>query len=315
MKRRASLALSALLLGPLLGAADASAQQVVKVDVLQLYGDLPKPPTSVQEAHARAACVRERFCTVTAFFDPFEQKLGKLNEQLEMAFVGFSQPAANPLANADPEELRARIAAMTQQEQIAFAMELSGMTATALVPEPPAIQAAVDEVWKVREAIGDEAVAMVEGRYRGFDEEALLAEVRRKHAEIEGWQAAEWAKLVEPSPSASAAAHQAHNAAWHRIRDEAMERQIAAEHEYQQALQEQWVRELNRLRDRYSPFQGKLAAADYGEAAKNKRTKEDFTTMQTGMLSALGPLLEASRRATKSGADLWQKKLDQDADR
>ncbi|HUH12529.1 MAG TPA: hypothetical protein VMK65_05445 [Longimicrobiales bacterium] len=315
MKRRASLALSALLLAPLLGPADASAQQVVKVDVLQLYGDVPKPPTSVQEAHARAACERERSCTVAAFYDPFEEKLGKLNQQLQMAVAGFSQPATHPLANVDPAELRARIASMTQAEQIAFAKELSGMTATALVPEPPLIQAALDEVWEVREAIGDEGIAIVEGRYKGFHEEALLEEVRRKRAEIEGWEVAEKAKLVEPSPSASAGAHQAHNAAWYRIRDEAMERQIAAEHAYQQALQDQWVRELNRLRDRFAPFQGKLAAADYGEAAQNKRTKEDFTGMQTAMLSALGPLLEASRRATQSGADLWQKKLDQDAHR
>lgn len=333
MKRMPSLVAGLVCLPAL-----ALAQESVKVNILDLYGQIPAPPSTLQEAHARAVCNPQGGCDVSRFYAPTEEKLVPLARQLDLLLAATNPAGGTSGGNMTAEqaqELERRLAAMSEEERIRFAMQMAEQQmrqpATMPVPEPAAVQAALEEELKLREQIGDQVVAAVEtGSYENawfLDHEAaaqrkLLAELERKHEEISAWSSAEWAKIATPTQRDRCADPEP----WtgiraycneiepreRRVRAEEMDRRIAAEQEYLRELQGVWRAEINGHRARFTPFQQKLAAIRYGDDVKNGFNKHSLIGMQKLMLYVAFGMAQASERASQRGAEWWQRKLDFD---
>jgi hypothetical protein len=290
----------------------------VKVDILQMYQIIPPPPVGMEEAVARAECGfngRVTSCDVSAYFASAEQSFREVDERLALA-LARSQPGANPMANMDPAELQRRIAAMSQAEQIQFAMEMSRQSAPpmseAMAPtaETPAVQKAWREATRLVEVTGAEAVDIGAGGFTPLSATAdrLLEALREKHRQIER-ETSEAASRVPVSANPSGAEIDAYVAAVNAIYHAGMGRHLAAELEYQTALQPAWRQELNRQRERYANFQALYAAIEYGDAVKSRLIKHQLMTVQQTMLGASGNLLNVSREASESGAEMRERQV------
>jgi hypothetical protein len=295
MKRRSGLSVALLALAL---AAPASAQ-TVPVDILSLYDLIPAPPSTPDEAYERAGCTVGAGCDADRAYEQASARFAEVAQQIDIALAAAApRPGGDPLQGMTPQEMQAKLATMSREEQIAFAMAMSRQQAGAmptLKPEPPAVQEAVALLRRLQEELGRESMA----GGGPFEREVarLQADLERKQNEIGAWAASDQFKDANGLPGPE----------WHRVQLEAADQHLAAEAEYDQALQVLYREELSRLKDRYAPFQRALAAIGYGTDAVNAQTRFELIGMQQGMLRAAAPLARISRSATSSGA---QRRLD-----
>lgn len=314
-RRRPVRCVASVLLFMLCAAAPAVAQDVVPIDVLGLYGQVPTPPSTVLEAHGRAACANGG-CDISSVYGHVEAELTEVARQIELALTKAAyqaQPAASPAAismqnmtEAERAALQQRVAAMSPEEQMAFAMEMSRQSssgAVALQPEPAEVQAALDAVVALQQEAGHAATT---GSLTPFKDRLtqLQTDAQRSHDEIDAVTVTKVQATIGadgvPGPERAS------------ILVDAMEQHIAIEDDYLQAFLIAFRQDVARQRARFAEFQEKLEAAGYGADARNAKTRQDLLTGQKMMLDGAIRLFGASRTATARGAEWWESKLDTD---
>lgn len=279
----------------------AFGQEFVRVNILDLYDQLPPPPATVQEAHALADCAVQPGCSVRQF----EEKLADITRQVEILLAALSlQPGVNPMQNLNPEELQRKLLSMSREEQIKLAMEMSRQAVVPIVPEPAPVGAAVDEMVKIQEQVGNEGgFAWIANK-----EAELRKELERKHREVAQWEKGERDRILKEDVAGG-------REEWHAVAVTAVERYIAAEQGYQQALQSVWREEITREKARFAAFQQRFAAIRHGQDAVNTSTTYNLVGVQQMMLTVAASFFDTSRRAAQSGATLWVRKLELDQQR
>lgn len=305
--------LASALLCLVYAAAPAFAQNVVPIDALGLYGQIPSPPSTVLEAHGRAACANGG-CDISRVYGHVEAEFTEVARQIELALTAAAyqaQPAASPAAtsmqnmtDAEILALQQKVAAMSPEQQVAFAREMSRQSssgAVALQQEPPHIQAALDAAMALLQATGQAATT---GSLTPFDDRLtqLQTDAERTHAAIDAVTAAKVKATIGadgvPGPERES------------ILVDAMQQHIAVEDAYLQAVLIAFRADVARQRARFAEFQEKLNLADYGADARNARTRQDLLTGQQMMLDGAIRLFGASRAATARGAEWWERKLE-----
>ena len=306
---RAGILLIAAICAPLCVAAPVQAQEAVRVDILSLYGSIPRPPGAVEEAYGRAHCEVRQGCSAEEHYAPTEKSLGELNMKLQQLSAALQQAPSHPLANVDPEELERKLAAMSQAEQIRFAQQLANaeMAGAETVVESPAVQAVMREAAAVREAIGRDAIAR--GGESTFQPDALAAALREELGRIDVEVAAKRAAVPQPDDQGPSAAIIAYERQISAIEQDGMRQRLDAQAEYHRAVADAWHRHLAATRDRFARLQSLLPGIRYGQAARGNTARLDIVNVQLLMLGVANDLLLASRRATESGAQMWLAKL------
>lgn len=266
--------------------------QTVPVDILSLYDRIPSPPSTPQEAYRRAECTVEDGCHAERAYEAVSARFQEVAAQIDLALAASSQPMGDPLQGMTPEELQAKLATMSQQEQVAFAMAMSRQAGSmALQPEPAAVQEAVAAMQRVHEELGRDGV---EGGGFTVRLEQLQADLERERIEIGTWATSDELEDASGLPGPG----------WEQAQLEASDRHLAAVAVYQQGVLDLFGEELSRQRARYSDFQEKLAAIGYGADAVNAHTRTQLIGVQQGMLRAARPLMGVSLDATRRGASL-----------
>ncbi len=288
-------------------------QEMVKVNIIELYDKVPGPPADVKAAFARAECTGEGVmlnCNTEKFFKPTEQKVDEITERISKVGKVLAQPTVDAMKKVDPEEVKRKLASMSPAEKVKYAMEMNkqmGFT-KALAPEPAAVNAALEEYQNLNQQLAADVQNIMEITKKKV---ALREQRDKKHQEIGEWEGAEAKKipLVDggeagrfPDPKLS-----------HALRVKAMEKHIAAENEFLKALPKQWNDQLKSEKARYSPLQQKLAAVHYGEDAKNNETKSKLLTGQSMLLGPIIELVDVSKEATDSAVNWWRQKVAVDA--
>jgi len=284
------------------------AQEMIKVNIIELYDKVPAPPPDVKAARARAECTGEGVtlnCNTEKFFKPTEESTDALSRRFGDLGMALAQPQADAMKKVDPEEMNKKLASMTQEEQIAYAMEMSkqmGLT-KALQPEPEAVQAALEECNVLNQAIAADAQNIMEITKKKM---ALREQRDMKHQEISEWEAAEAKRIPLVDGGEAGKFHDPKLS--YILRVKAMDRHIVAENEYLKALPAQWNDQLKSEKTRYSPLQGKLVTIHYGEDAKNVESKQRLVEGQSELLGPIGELMSVSKEATDSALNWWRQR-------
>lgn len=283
-------------------------QQMVNVDILAFMNQVPAPPADVNEAFSRMNCTGEssmRRCDIDAFYQPIIAKLSPVRTQIEQLNIALAMPSASGMQAMDPAEIQKKLAAMTLEEQMAFAMQMS--TPGAMVPESDAVNEALALNSELGANIGlamSNPDGVVQKRVR------LIMDRDAKHSEINNWAASEIQKLPLISFGEAGRGHDP--AAVYAIQVAAMDKHIALENAYLQSLQSFWQECNSEYLHRYSPFAQQLAAIDYGNDAANQETKRILVGGQSMLFGPVDDLITFSRDVTESAGNWWQQKLDLD---
>jgi hypothetical protein len=287
----------------------AFSQGLVKVNILDLYGQVPAPPKSVHEAYTRAHCEVNgdiSRCDTKAFYKDINTKVNEIGGRIEKANAALSQPTA-AMMSIDPQEIQKKMATMSEAEKMQFAMAMTkqmGLGSKALAPEPAAVQDAMEEYHTLNQLLAEEmqqAAAIAEKKGR------LHSERSRKHREADEWVSAEIGKL--PMISFGEYGRDHDPKAVYTIKVKGMERHIAIENDYLRALQKQFSDLLAEQKSRYTPLQQKLAAISYGDDATNIETKRSLLGAQQLMMGPVQELLSFSENATDEAVNWWMQKL------
>lgn len=284
----------------------AVGQTSVRVNIPDLYDNVPPPPATVQEAYNRAECegVGEK-CTTTRFFSGTHATLADLEAKFRSASAHLTQPVSPALASIDPAEVQRKMASMSQSEQVAYAMAMAKqMSPGARVPEPEEVQSAVEEFNRLNQV----SAAELQDPSTVMERWTRIAMERdRRHKEVDAWEAAEIQKL--PFVDFSEAGKFRDAKAMHAISMKAMQKHIDVQNEYLKALARKWRDALSANRKRYARYQGLLEAVGYGDAAKNNDTKQTLLLGQQLMSGPLQELLQVSEEATREAVDLWNRRI------
>jgi hypothetical protein len=310
----ASAIFTAVFLVLLCGPGDIRAQEMVPVDILSLYGSIPRPPGTVEEAYGRAQCAPRQGCSADEHYAAVGKTLGELQARLLQLTTVLQESETHPLAGVDPAKLEQRLAAMSQAEQMQFAMELERQQATGNTPvvEPARVQAVMRETAAIREAIGAEGMALSAGAMPSFFPDGLAGALREDLGRIESEVNARRAAVPAPNEQGPSAAIVAYERQIRDIEHDGMTRRLAAQAEYQRALADAWHRHLITMRDRFAALQSMLPGIGYGQAARGAAAKLDIVIMQSVMLEVAIELAQASYQATERGAAMWLAKLEFD---
>lgn len=284
----------------------AFSQTMVKVNPLELYGLLPSPPKSVQEAYSRAKCTVNGdiySCNTKEFYRQINEKINKIGEQVERTNVALTVPVSPAMASVDPQEMERKMASMSQAEKMEYAMAMMkqmNLGPKALAPESDAVQEAVEEYNRLA------------GDTQGFMERVekktqIDGDRDRKHREVNAWAEAEIGKL--PYVDFSEAGRFKDQKKVHAIQVKAMEKHIAVENEYLGVFQKYWNDVLLAYKSRYSALQQKLSAINYGDDAKNIETKRHLIGALQLMMGPASELLVLSEDATNTTVIWWTQKL------
>ncbi len=112
----------------LLFPALAWGQEMVKINVLGLYDRIPAPPADVRAAYARHECKEENTvlrCNVDKFYQPILNEYSALAEQLKKLNMLLNTPAPSSVQKMDSEEIRKKMASMSMEEKVQFAMAMT----------------------------------------------------------------------------------------------------------------------------------------------------------------------------------------------
>ncbi|MBX2991516.1 MAG: hypothetical protein KF749_10165 [Bacteroidetes bacterium] len=286
--------------------AFAYSQTMVKVNLLDLYGQVPSPPKSVQEAYSRAKCTvngDNYFCDTKEFYRRINEKINKIGEQVERTNVALTVPGTPAMASVDPQVMERKMASMSQAEKVQYAMAVMqqmNLGPKALAPESDEVQKAVEEYSRLA------------GDTQGFAERVarkgqIDVDRDRKHREVNAWAEAEIGKL--PYVDFSEAGRFKDQRKVHAIHVKAMEKHIAVENEYLDVFRKYWNDVLLAYTARYTTLQQNLAAINYGEDAKNIETKRHLIGAMQLMMGPASELLVLSGDATNTALNWWTQKL------
>lgn len=294
----------------LLFPALALGQEMVKVNILELYDKIPAPPADARTAHSRLVCaVENRFenCEAKKFYQATTDALAALEQQITKTNAALALPGVQVMQQIDPQEMQKKIEAMSPEEKIQFAMQMSQMALGMQNVQP--------ESEEVQEALAEfgEVSVVVNSEYANPDEVAkkklqMDAERQRKHEEIDAWAKTEHAKIPQVAGGPGVGMIPEPKAA-HALKVNALEKHIAADNEYLTALQKWWPEENKKQKARFTPFQQKLAAVDYGEQANNTVHKQTLVQGQSMMFSTAAALAQFSRDVSESAGRRWQEKV------
>lgn len=298
-----------LVLGLLLPAL-AFSQEMVKVNLIEQFDKVPAPPADAKIAYTRLVCTEKdgfESCDAEKFYQPTAEAIAALEQRLTALNAALAQPGVQAMQQIDPQEMQKKLEAMSPEQKIQFAMQMSQMALgmQSVQPESEEVQAAVA-------AFGEMSVA-VNSEYTNPDATAkkkqqLDAERQRRQEEIKTWAEAEQKKIPQV-PGGPGVGMIAEPKATHALHVATVEKQLAVDNEYLAALQKWWPEEIKKLQARFTPFQEKLAAVEYGEQANNTVHQQTLVQGQSMMLSAAATLIQISRAASESAGQLWQRKL------
>lgn len=291
----------------------AYGQEMVKVNILEMYSKIQAPPANITEAYARAECVSStgvmQPCNTKKFYKPVEDSFASVAQQLEKLNVVLAMPATAGMMKMDPEAIKKKMASMNDAEKMQFAMQMTqqmGLGAKALAPESDAVQAALDEYHQINQLIA----ADLQNTDEILKKNQIAMEHSRQHREINEWASLEAKKL--PLLDGGEAGRYPEPKAAYALEVKVLEKHLTVENEYLKALQAQWQVEREQQKTRYASFQEKLTAIQYGEAAANVENKRLLIGGQTWMLGAAQNLLDQSRNTADESARWWMQKLQLD---
>jgi len=288
----------------------AFGQEMVKVNILELYDKIPTPPADAKAAHARLVCVVENTaqrCDAVKFYQLINGELAALQQRLEKTQTALAQPTVNAMQKIDPQEIQKKLEKMSPEEKMKFAMQMSQQMAGAqnIQPESEEVQAAIEEVNKVNSRANEDFISPDETAKKMTQ---IQSDWRRKQDEIRKWQSAEYEKVPQVSMGAGIGLVKEPKA-MHALNLNAIAKHLAVENEYLTALQKLWPEELKKRKAIYEPFQQALVTVEYGKAAVNTTYKQMFVQGQLSMLTTAANLIHLSREASESAGRLWQEKL------
>lgn len=287
----------------------ASGQEMLKMDIVPLADKIPAPPADVKAAYLRLECIEVNMaqqCSADKFYQPAVDELAPVKQKLEQLNAALAMPASAGMQNMTPEEMQKKMAAMTPEEQMQFAMEMAGQqTPKKMRLEPENVIAAIEEHSQLAMQISTE----LQTPHETFQKRISLSRQREtKHQEINAWFGAEYNKL--PLVSYGEAGRYPEPKAEYALKVAALEKHIAADNEYLQALQQLWPEYREHLKAKYTPFEQKLAATNYGEDARNLTNKQILVGAQAMLLAPADELLSFSRDVTETAAKWWLQKLE-----
>lgn len=286
-------------------------QAMVRVNMVALADEVPLPPADVNAAWQRLECTEVNMslrCSADKFFQSVEQELASVKQQLEQLNLTLTAPAPSGIQDINPEEIQKKMATMTPAEQMQFAMQLNeqmGFGPRSLQPEPDEVIAALEAHNELATQISMELMNPSPEYQKRL---ALAQERQERHQTVDGWFKAEYDKL--PQVSFGEAGRGPEPKAEYALRLAALEKHIAAENEYLQALNEFWQQYRDYLKGQYDPFQEKLAAINYGDDVVNVENKRILVGGQGLLLAPAENLAAFSREATDAAAKWWIQKLD-----
>jgi hypothetical protein len=208
-------------------------QEMVKVNIIAYYDQVPAPPPDVKAAYQRLTCVEENMslqCSAEKFYQPIVSDLAGIKQQLEQLNIALAMPVSSGMQNMNPEEIQKKMAAMTQEEQMQFAMEMSQQmmnTGMNNMPESDEVLAAIEEHGQLATQIATEFQNPSETSRKRT---ALARERERKHQEVNTWFKAEFDKL--PLVSFGEVGKGPGPKAEYTLKVASMEKHIAVENEY-----------------------------------------------------------------------------------
>lgn len=283
----------------------AFSQEMLKMNMIALADNIPAPPADVKAAYLRLECIEVNMaqrCSADKFYQPATDELAAVKQQLEQLNMALAMPAESGMQDMTPEEMQQKIASMTPEEQMQFAMEMS-YGAGAMQVEPDEVIAAIEEQNQLSMQISTELMNPGEKFQKRM---SLARERENKHQEVNAWYMAEYDRL--PIVSFGEAGRGPEPKAEYALKVASLEKHIAVENEYLQALQQFWPEYREHLKTQCTPFQEKLAAINYGEDVLNLANKRILVGGQGLLLTPAEYLLDYSREVTKTAADWWLQK-------
>lgn len=285
-------------------------QEMVKVNILEMYSKIPAPPANVNEGYTRAECVSStgvaQPCETKKYYKPSADSFVSLAQQLEKLSAVLAMPANASMMTMDPEAIKKKMASMSDAEKMQFAMQMTqqmGLGPKDLQPESDEVQAALDEYHQINQLIAADMQDTSAIARKG----QLTIERQRQHEKINEWAQTEHKKI--PLVVFGEAGRFPEPKAAYALEVKTMEKRLAVENDYLQKLQAQWQAEREQQKARFASFQQKLMLIEYGEAAVNVEYKRLLLGGQAWMLGAGQNLLDQSRDATAESARWWVQKL------
>lgn len=298
-----------MLLAVLLVPALLTAQELPRMNILDLYKQIPKPPATAEEAFKQCEATwngdvvtlstEHRYATIT-------QKLDALTKEIEQVTMKCNAPQMNAVQGMDMEAMKKKMESMSDDEKIQMAMELSKTMNTgggALEPESKAVNAATEEYFKLSEGISD---AMQKNQKDQESIAALRANADKKHNDIEEWERTEESKLPQVSGGEMSAPEPK---ALKALRIKSADKHIAVENDFLAAAGKTWQSTCSTEVQRFTKFQQGLLATHYGNDAKNTATKRELLNGETLMITPLGGLIGTSEAQTKDAATWYALRL------
>jgi hypothetical protein len=288
----------------------AFGQEMVKVNILELYDKIPAPPADAKAAHARLVCVVENTAQRSdpeKFYQTINGELAALQQRVEKTLAALAQPSITAMQQIDPQEMQKKMEKMTLEEKMQFAMQMSQQLAAAqnMQPESEDVQAAIEEVNKVNSRANEDFISPDETAKKLTQ---ITTDWQRQHDEIKKWKATEYEKVPQVSGGPGVGMIK-ETKAMYALNLNAVAKHLAVENEYLAALQKLWPEELKKRKAIYEPLQQALVTVEYGDAAINNTFKQMFVQSQASMLTAAANLIHLSRQASENAGRLWQEKL------
>lgn len=284
------------------------AQVPVKHDVLRIVADIPAPPLTAKDAFAHVSTdLTASPVTVSAspLFASVEARLKAAEDDYqgqEAAVRNAVPPGVNPeMARlAQDPEFKKKMKSMSKEERMKLAMQMMSSSSApgtpVLKPEPPAVQAALDEWQKLAATMQAEFERGV-GLQRSL--QAAEESDQRGHEEIRAWEE----KAIGALPKISSGEMSAPDPAKVKIvRLQAADKHIALADKRLATFTKEWGAQREHVRSRYAGFYAKLIAADYAAASPNPSTQKILSDGQMATMKDVAAIASLSRHAYESAA-------------
>lgn len=280
----------------------AVGQEMVRVNIIAMYQDITTPPTTVEAAFQRVDCSGEaavQRCTAEKFYQGDAAKIEQLKQRLQQLTAALSAPSVD-MQNIDPEEIQRKMATMSQEEQIQYAMKLNqqmGLGPRAIPVEPPAVLAAIEEYNRLAAQVSRDLQNSSAIARQRMD---MTRQREENHRDIDAWARSEEKKL--PQVDLGEVGRGPDPRALHALRVTTIEKHIEAENQFLRKLGEFWPTYIRHWETYYGPFQKMMAAINYGADALNVENKQILVGGQEFTSGPLDDLLAFSREATENAA-------------
>lgn len=284
-------------------ATAAFAQSPVRQDVLQALSEIPAPPGTPQDAFDRVVVDRQAIpprVSADALFATVENRLAAVVAAYEKQEPGSAAAAVPPgmpqdMARlASDPEFRKKMKSMSKEERAQMAMAMAGSATaagkSAVAPEPPAVQAALDAWQRVAR---DTQAEFERGVARQKAAVAAEEADERAHDEIEAWKSAQIAALPQISSGEMSAPDPA---AVRVVVREAVKRHLAVAQKRLDAFATAWPKSRDHVKERYGDFHARLVACDYAGDSPNFATRKILSDGQMTLLKDIEAEAKAVRR-------------------